>query len=113
MQSKNGGWGAFDINNTRNYLNYIPFADHGALLDPPTADVSARCLSFLLQLGDTNENEYINKAVKYLLNEQEKDGSWYGRWGTNYLYGTWSVLSALNLIEFKNKKKYFLKLLSI
>ena len=109
MQSKNGGWGAFDINNTRNYLNYIPFADHGALLDPPTADVSARCLSFLLQLGDTNENEYINKAVKYLLNEQEKDGSWYGRWGTNYLYGTWSVLSALNLIEFKNKKEIFSK----
>ena len=107
MQSKNGGWGAFDINNTRNYLNYIPFADHGALLDPPTADVSARCLSFLLQLGDTNEYEYINKAVKYLLNEQEKDGSWYGRWGTNYLYGTWSVLSALNLIDFKNKKKVF------
>ena len=109
MQSKNGGWGAFDINNTRNYLNYIPFADHGALLDPPTADVSARCLSFLLQLGDTNENEYINKAVKYLLNEQEKDGSWYGRWGTNYLYGTWSVLSALNLIDFKNKKEIFSK----
>ncbi len=109
MQSKNGGWGAFDINNTRNYLNYIPFADHGALLDPPTADVSARCLSFLLQLGDTNENEYIDKAVKYLLNEQEKNGSWYGRWGTNYLYGTWSVLSALNLIDFKNKKEIFSK----
>jgi len=107
MQSKNGGWGAFDINNTRNYLNHIPFADHGALLDPPTADVSARCLSFLLQLGDTNEQEYIKKAIKYLLNEQEKDGSWYGRWGTNYLYGTWSVLSALNLIDFKNKKEVF------
>jgi squalene-hopene/tetraprenyl-beta-curcumene cyclase len=109
MQSKNGGWGAFDINNTRNYLNYIPFADHGALLDPPTADVSARCLSFLLQLGDTNEQEYIRKAVKYLLNEQEKDGSWYGRWGTNYLYGTWSVLSALNLANFKNKNKVFFR----
>jgi squalene-hopene/tetraprenyl-beta-curcumene cyclase len=109
MQSKNGGWGAFDINNTRNYLNYIPFADHGALLDPPTADVSARCLSFLFQLGDTNEKEYIRKGVKYLLNEQEKDGSWYGRWGTNYLYGTWSVLSALNLVNFKNKKEVFFR----
>ncbi len=107
MQSKNGGWGAFDINNTKQYLNQIPFADHGALLDPPTSDVTARCLSFLLQLGDTNEQEYIRKAVKYLLNEQEKNGSWYGRWGTNYLYGTWSVLSALNLVDFENKKKVF------
>ena len=103
---KNGGWGAFDINNTKTYLNYIPFADHGALLDPPTADVSARCLSFLLQLGDTDEQEYIKKALRYLIKEQEKDGSWYGRWGTNYIYGTWSVLSALNLADFKKKSSY-------
>ena len=110
MQSKNGGWGAFDINNTKTYLNYIPFADHGALLDPPTADVSARCLSFLLQLGDTDEQEYIKKALRYLIKEQEKDGSWYGRWGTNYIYGTWSVLSALNLADFKKKSSYSKKL---
>ena len=105
MQSKNGGWGAFDIDNQNYALNSIPFADHGALLDPPTADVSARCLSFLKQLNDPRDSVSINKAVKFLVSEQEKDGSWYGRWGTNYIYGTWSVLSALNLVEFKNKNK--------
>ena len=104
MQSKNGGWGAFDIDNQNYALNH-PFADHGALLDPPTADVSARCLSFLKQLNDPRDSVSINKAVKFLVSEQEKDGSWYGRWGTNYIYGTWSVLSALNLVEFKNKNK--------
>ena len=109
MQSDNGGWGAFDINNTYNYLNSIPFADHGALLDPPTADVSARCLSFLKQLNNPDDKVSINKAIKYLLSEQEKDGSWYGRWGTNYIYGTWSVLSALNIVDFKEKKEVFEK----
>ena len=109
MQSDNGGWGAFDINNTCYYLNSIPFADHGALLDPPTADVSARCLSFLKQLNNPNDKVSINKAIKYLLSEQEKDGSWYGRWGTNYIYGTWSVLSALNIVDFKEKKEVFEK----
>ena len=104
MQSKNGGWGAFDIDNSHYVLNSIPFADHGALLDPPTADVSARCLSFLIQLDDNRDKDCIKKAVNYLLTEQEKDGSWYGRWGTNYIYGTWSVLSALNLVEFESKK---------
>ena len=109
MQSKNGGWGAFDIDNTHYILNSIPFADHGALLDPPTSDVSARCLSFLKQLNDPRDQDCINKAVNYLLSEQEDDGSWFGRWGTNYIYGTWSVLSALNLINFKNKKVVFQK----
>ena len=107
MQSKNGGWGSFDADNSYSYLNFIPFADHGALLDPPTSDVSARCLSFLAQIQEDNSNKEtsysIEKGVKYIVNEQEKNGSWFGRWGTNYIYGTWSVLSALNLIEFKNK----------
>ena len=112
MQSKNGGWGSFDADNTYSYLNFIPFADHGALLDPPTADVSARCLSFLAQIQNTKdkiETNSINQAVKYLLAEQEKDGSWFGRWGTNYIYGTWSVLSALNLVEFEDKKNVIRK----
>ncbi|MFL2679459.1 MAG: squalene--hopene cyclase [Alphaproteobacteria bacterium] len=107
MQSKNGGWGAFDINNDKYYLNSIPFADHGALLDPPTVDVSARCISFLKQQNDSKSSNSINQGVKYILSEQEKDGSWYGRWGTNYIYGTWSVLSALNLIDFKEKNNVF------
>jgi squalene-hopene/tetraprenyl-beta-curcumene cyclase len=96
MQSRNGGWGAFDIDNTNAYLNHIPFADHGALLDPPTADVSARCLGFLAQLGYGPEDPVMARSLEFLRREQEADGSWFGRWGTNYIYGTWSVLAALN-----------------
>jgi squalene-hopene/tetraprenyl-beta-curcumene cyclase len=97
MQSKNGGWGAFDTDNEYYYLNNIPFADHGALLDPPTEDVSARCLSMLAQFGETAANSPpVARAIDYLRHTQLADGSWYGRWGMNYIYGTWSVLSALN-----------------
>ncbi len=96
MQSSDGGWGAFEPENTHAYLNHIPFADHGALLDPPTADVSARCVSFLAQIGMRWSDPVMARALAYLRREQEADGSWYGRWGTNYIYGTWSVLCALN-----------------
>jgi len=97
LQSSNGGWGAFDADNSYHYLNHIPFSDHGALLDPPTADVSARCLSMLAQLGEKPENsKAAARALDYLRREQEKDGSWFGRWGMNYIYGTWSALCALN-----------------
>lgn len=99
MQSANGGWGAFDADNTCYYLNHIPFADHGALLDPPTADVSARCLGLLGQLGYRRDHPQVARARDFLLREQEPDGSWFGRWGTNYIYGTWSALCALNAIE--------------
>ena len=95
MQSRGGGWGAFDADNNFHYLNHIPFADHGALLDPPTADVSGRCLAMLAQLGRGDEAT-SRAAIEYLLREQEADGSWYGRWGVNYVYGTWSALTALN-----------------
>ena len=95
MQSVNGGWGAFDADNEYYYLNNIPFADHGALLDPPTEDVSARCLSMLAQLGNI-KSAAAERALAYLRRSQRPDGSWYGRWGMNYIYGTWSVLSALN-----------------
>lgn len=97
MQSKDGGYGAFDVDNTYYYLNEIPFADHGALLDPPTADVSARCLMFMGQVA----HQYpaclpaIDKIIAYLRRTQEADGSWFGRWGSNYIYGTWSVLLGL------------------
>jgi squalene-hopene/tetraprenyl-beta-curcumene cyclase len=97
MQSRDGGFGAFDADNNVDYLNYIPFADHGALLDPSTSDVTGRCVGMLAQLGETRQgNPNFARAVDFLMNEQEKDGSWYGRWGVNYIYGTWSVLAALN-----------------
>jgi squalene-hopene/tetraprenyl-beta-curcumene cyclase len=98
MQSSDGGWGAFEPENTHLHLNHIPFADHGALLDPPTADVSARCVSFLAQIGMPAYDKVMVRALEFLRREQEPDGSWYGRWGTNYIYGTWSVLCALNAI---------------
>jgi len=98
IQSENGGWGAFDVDNTYHYLNAIPFADHGALLDPPTVDVTARCVSFLAQLGYGLEHEGVRRAVDFIRREQEPDGSWFGRWGVNYIYGTWSALCALNAV---------------
>jgi squalene-hopene/tetraprenyl-beta-curcumene cyclase len=97
MQSRGGGWGAFDADNTHYYLNHIPFADHGALLDPPTADVSARCVSFLSQIGYGPHHATVTAGIGYLRAEQEPDGSWFGRWGTNFIYGTWSVLAAFNI----------------
>jgi squalene-hopene/tetraprenyl-beta-curcumene cyclase len=99
MQSRNGGWGAFDADNTHYRLNHIPFADHGALLDPPTADVSARCLGLLAQLGYPADHPAITAAIAFLKREQEAEGSWFGRWGTNYIYGTWSVLAAFNAAQ--------------
>ena len=96
MQSSDGGWGAFEPENTHLYLNHIPFADHGALLDPPTADVTARCVSFLAQIGMNGDDPVMSRALGFLRRGQEPEGSWYGRWGTNYIYGTWSVLCAFN-----------------
>jgi len=95
MQSANGAWGAFDADNEYYYLNNIPFADHGALLDPPTEDVTARCLSMLAQIGE-GRSAAVTRAIDYLRRTQLEEGSWYGRWGMNYIYGTWSVLCALN-----------------
>ncbi len=93
-----GGWGAFEPENTHFHLNHIPFADHGALLDPPTADVTARCISFLVQIGMPISDPVLRRALDFLRRGQEEDGSWFGRWGTNYIYGTWSVLCALNAL---------------
>jgi len=97
MQSSDGGWGAFEPENTQYYLNNIPFSDHGALLDPPTVDVSGRCLSMFAQLGEQpSTSEPAKRSLDYILRGQERDGSWYGRWGLNYIYGTWTALCALN-----------------
>jgi squalene-hopene/tetraprenyl-beta-curcumene cyclase len=95
MRSKSGGWAAYDADNEYFYLNFIPFADHNALLDPPSADVSARCVGFLAQLGSRGDQAALRAGINYLRRQQEPDGSWFGRWGTNYIYGTWSALVAL------------------
>jgi squalene-hopene/tetraprenyl-beta-curcumene cyclase len=97
LQSKDGGWAAFDADNMYHYLNNIPFADHGALLDPPTADLTARCVSMLAQLDEeAPTSPALARGVAWLMHDQREDGSWFGRWGMNYIYGTWSTLSALN-----------------
>lgn len=93
MQSKNGGFAAFDADNTHYALNEIPFADHGAMLDPPTEDVTGRCVALFSLLG-ARYAAVRDRAVAYLTRAQQDNGAWWGRWGTNYIYGTWSVLSA-------------------
>lgn len=95
MQSTDGGWGAYDIDNGYLYLNDIPFADHGALLDPSTSDLTGRCMEVFGMLGYGRDFLPLARAYEFLRREQEPFGGWYGRWGVNYLYGTWSVLSAL------------------
>ena len=98
MQSRNGGFAAFDTDNTDYYLNEIPFADHGALLDPPTSDVTARCTGFLALHGKSRHRIAVERGLAYLFREQEPTGAWFGRWGSNYIYGTWSVLEAFRLV---------------
>lgn len=93
LQSKNGGFAAFDADNTHYALNEIPFADHGALLDPPTEDVTARCVAFFSRLGERYRIPR-DRALAYLTRTQQPNGAWWGRWGCNYIYGTWSVLVA-------------------
>ena len=98
MQGSDGGWGAYDKDNNRVVFNYIPFADHRALLDPSTADLAGRCLEMLAALGYDRTHPAVAPALGFIKKEQEQDGSWYGRWGVNYIYGTWSVLAGLRAI---------------
>ncbi len=98
MQSESGGWGSFDADNTRFLLNHIPFADHGALLDPPTEDLAGRGLETLGTYDETAAHPEAARALAFIKETQCADGSWYGRWGVNYIYGTWSVLRGLQAI---------------
>jgi squalene-hopene/tetraprenyl-beta-curcumene cyclase len=95
MQSSDGGWGAFDRDNNSLYLNAIPFADHDALLDPSTSDLTGRCVELLSMLGFGRGFPPLARALEFLRKEQDPCGAWFGRWGVNYLYGTWSVLMGL------------------
>ena len=109
MQNPDGSWGAFDIGNDHEYLNNIPFADHGALVDPGTADLTSRCVELLAMLGYGPDFPPIKRAVAFLEQDQEEFGAWYGRWGVNYIYGTWSVLSAIGVLGEDTAKPYVRK----
>ena len=98
MQCRNGGWAAFDRDNTKMIFQYIPFADHNAMLDPPTVDITGRILEMLAAYGYTRSDKRVERAIQFVLKEQEPDGSWFGRWGVNYIYGTFLVLRGLEAI---------------
>lgn len=100
MQCKEGGWAAFDKDNTKSIFQYVPFADHNAMLDPPTVDITGRILEMLAAYGYTRRDRQVERAVQFILQEQEPDGSWFGRWGVNYLYGTFLVLRGLQAMEY-------------
>ena len=100
MQCKGGGWGSFDKDNTKMIFQYIPFADHNAMLDPPTVDITGRMLEMLAAYGYNQSDKRVQKAIRFILSEQEPDGSWFGRWGVNYIYGTFLVLRGLEAVGF-------------
>lgn len=95
MQNDDGGWGAFDRNNNRQFLCHVPFADHNAMIDPSTPDITGRVLEALGRLGRRVGDPAVDRAVAFLRRTQEPDGSWFGRWGVNYIYGTWQALAGL------------------
>jgi squalene-hopene/tetraprenyl-beta-curcumene cyclase len=98
MQNKDGGWGAFDCDNTAEFLCYVPFADHNAMIDPSSPDLAARVIESLANMGKRVGDPAINRAVDYLRRTQEADGSWFGRWGVNYIYGTWQAIVGLTAV---------------
>jgi squalene-hopene/tetraprenyl-beta-curcumene cyclase len=106
MQNADGGWASFDADNDRLYLNNIPFADHGALLDPATEDLTGRGLELLGTLGYPRELEAVERAIHFIRHTQRHDGPWWGRWGVNYIYGTWSVLRGLGAIGVDPRHEY-------
>jgi len=104
MQCKSGGWASFDKDNTKKIFESIPFADHNAMIDPPTADITGRILEMLAQYGYTRRDARVERAVQFILKEQEPDGSWFGRWGVNYLYGTFLALRGLRAMDFESNE---------
>jgi squalene-hopene/tetraprenyl-beta-curcumene cyclase len=106
MQCKNGGWASFDKDNDRMVFQHIPFADHNAMLDPPTVDITGRILEMLATYGYDKNHRAVKKALKFIRDEQEPDGSWFGRWGVNYIYGTALVLRGLEAMGIDNHEPY-------
>jgi squalene-hopene/tetraprenyl-beta-curcumene cyclase len=106
MQGADGGWASFDADNNRLYLNNIPFADHGALLDPSTEDLTGRVLELLGRLGHSPELPAARAGIQFLRRRQRPEGGWYGRWGVNYIYGTWSVLRGLSALGIDRRHEW-------
>jgi squalene-hopene/tetraprenyl-beta-curcumene cyclase len=106
MQCRNGGWASFDKNNDRMVFQYVPFADHNAMLDPPSVDITGRILEMLATYGYDKNHPAVKKAIKFIRAEQEPDGSWFGRWGVNYIYGTMLVLRGLEAMGIDNHEPY-------
>ena len=109
FQCKDGGWAAFDKDCTKGILEKVPFADHNAMLDPECADITARILELLGYEGYPTRHPQVAEAIEYLRGEQEEDGSWYGRWGVNYIYGTWQVLRGLHALKWNMQEPWLLK----
>lgn len=109
FQCKDGGWAAFDKDCTKSILEKVPFADHNAMLDPECADITARILELLGQEGYSIDHPQVRKGLEYVRSQQESDGSWYGRWGVNYIYGTWQVLRGLAAMKLNMNKPWLLK----
>src|SRR5262249_36943188 len=95
MQNRDGGWGAFDKDNDAEFLCRVPFADHNAMIDPSTADLTGRALEALAMWNQPSSDLAIQRGIEFLRRTQERDGCWYGRWGVNYIYGTWQALVGL------------------
>jgi squalene-hopene/tetraprenyl-beta-curcumene cyclase len=106
MQSKSGGWGAFDVDNDKEVLNEVPFADHKALLDPATVDVTSRILWMLAKWGFNKQHPQVKRAIEFIKERQEIDGCWFGRWGVNYIYGTFLALNGLRAIGEDMKDRF-------
>jgi squalene-hopene/tetraprenyl-beta-curcumene cyclase len=109
MQSKDGGWAAFDVDNDWKPLSYVPFADHNAMLDPSCPDITGRVLEALCKYGVPPEHAAVRRAVDYLIRTQEQDGSWHGRWGVNYVYGTFLALRGLKAAGVSDREAYVLR----
>jgi len=109
FQCKDGGWAAFDKDCTKGVLEKVPFADHNAMLDPECADITARILELLGYEGYSVEHPQVHKALRFIREHQEDDGSWYGRWGVNYIYGTWQVLRGLRALNIDMYQPWLLK----
>ena len=109
FQCDNGGYGAFDKNVNKEWLEDVPFADHNALLDPPCADITGRLLETMGKCGVSKKDPQIARALRFLRETQEEDGSWYGRWGVNFIYGTWQVLRGLQAIGYDMNEHWVIR----